>query len=86
MDYFRGSLRVGHSSVTTHSSTLTLKIPWTEELGAGYYPWGRKKSGTTEQLHFHFHLSLIRPQRKYFYKCFVKSQVFMFLFPLSKYL
>ena len=25
-----------------------------EELGAGYYPWGRKESGTTEQLHFHF--------------------------------
>ena len=32
----------------THSSTLALKIPWTEELGAGYYPWGRKESGTTE--------------------------------------
>ena len=35
-----------------HSSTLALKIPWTEELGAGYYPWGRKESGTTERLHF----------------------------------
>ena len=23
-----------------------------EELGAGYYPWGRRESGTTEQLHF----------------------------------
>ena len=32
-----------------------LKIPWTEELGAAYYPWGRKESGTTERLHFHFH-------------------------------
>ena len=42
--------------MATHSSTLALKIPWTEELGAGYYPWGRKESGTTEQLHFHFHL------------------------------
>ena len=40
--------------MTTHSSTLALKIPWTEELGAGYYPWGRKESGTTERLHFHF--------------------------------
>ena len=39
--------------MATHSSTLALKIPWTEELGAGYYPWGRKESGTTEQLHFH---------------------------------
>ena len=37
-----------------HSSTLALKIPWMEELGAGYYPWGRKESGTTEWLHFHF--------------------------------
>ena len=26
-----------------------------EELGASYYPWGHKESGTTEQLHFHFH-------------------------------
>ena len=31
---------------------LVLKIPWTEELGAGYYPWGHKESGMTEQLHF----------------------------------
>ena len=36
--------------MATHSSTLALKIPWTEELGAGYYPWGRKESGTTERL------------------------------------
>ena len=34
----------------THSSTLALKISWTEELGAGYCPWGRKESGTTERL------------------------------------
>ena len=40
--------------MATYSSTLALKIPWTEELGAGYYPWGRKESGTTERLHFHF--------------------------------
>ena len=40
--------------MATHSSTLPLKIPWTEELGAGYYPWGRKESGMTERLHFHF--------------------------------
>ena len=35
----------------THSGTLAQKIPWTEELGAGYCPWGRKESGTTERLH-----------------------------------
>ena len=42
--------------MATHSSTLALKIPWTEELGAGYYPRSRKESGTTERLHFHFSL------------------------------
>ena len=36
--------------MATHSSPLALKIPWTEELGAGYSPCGRKESGTTEQL------------------------------------
>ena len=45
--------------MATHSSTLTLKIPWTEELGAGYCPWGHKESGTTEQLYFDFSLSCI---------------------------
>ena len=40
--------------MATHSSTLALKIPWTEELGAGYYSWGHKELGTTERLHFHF--------------------------------
>ena len=28
----------------------------------GYSPWGRKVSGTTEQLHFHFSLSGIEPR------------------------
>ena len=41
--------------MATHSSTLAWKIPWMEELGTGYYPWGHKELGTTEQLHFHFH-------------------------------
>ena len=38
--------------MATHSSTLAWKIPWTEELDAGYCPCGRKESGTTERLHF----------------------------------
>ena len=38
--------------MAAHSSTLALKIPWMEELGAGYYPRGLKESGTTERLHF----------------------------------
>ena len=32
--------------MATHSSTLALKIPWMEELGAGYCPWGSKELGT----------------------------------------
>ena len=33
--------------MATHSSTLALKIPWTEELGAGYLlSMGHKESGT----------------------------------------
>ena len=38
--------------MATHSSTLALKILWTGELGAGYYPWGHNELGTTEQLHY----------------------------------
>ena len=38
--------------MATHSSTLALKIPWTEESGAGYCPWGCKELNTTEPLLF----------------------------------
>ena len=41
--------------MATHSSTLAQKIPWTEEPGAGYCPWGRKESNTTERFHFTSH-------------------------------
>ena len=41
--------------LATHSSILAWRIPWTEEPGAGYRPWGPYESDTTEQLHFHFH-------------------------------
>ena len=34
--------------MVTHSSTLALKIPWVEELGAGYSSWGHKQLGMTE--------------------------------------
>ena len=40
----------------THSSTLAWKIPGQGSL-AGYSPWGRKESDTTERLHFHFPVS-----------------------------
>ena len=35
--------------MATHSNILVWRIPWTEET-AGYSPWGRKESDTTEQL------------------------------------
>ena len=38
--------------MATHSSTLGQKIPWTEEPGAGYCPWGRKELEMTERIHF----------------------------------
>ena len=44
--------------MATHSSTLAQKIPWMEELGAGYCPWDRKESDTTERLYFHLYILL----------------------------
>ena len=38
--------------MATHSSTLTWKIPWTEDPGRLHSPGGHKESDTTEQLHF----------------------------------
>ena len=34
--------------MATHSSILTWKIPWTEEPGGLYSPWGREELDTTE--------------------------------------
>ena len=42
--------------MAAHPSILAWKISRTEGL-AGYSPWGRKESDTTEQLHFLFFLS-----------------------------
>ena len=38
--------------MATHSSILAWKIPWTEEPGRPYNPWGRKELIMTERLHF----------------------------------
>ena len=35
--------------MTTHSSILAWRIPWTEEPGRLYSPWGHKKSDASEQ-------------------------------------
>ena len=37
--------------MATHFSTLTWKIPWTEEPGS-YSPWGHKESDMTETFTF----------------------------------
>ena len=39
--------------IASHSSIIAWRIPWTEELGRLYSPWGCKQSDTTERLHFH---------------------------------
>ena len=49
--------------MATHSSTLAWKIPWMEELGAGYCPWGRKESDMTERLHIQASLVAQRVKR-----------------------
>ena len=36
--------------MATHSSIPAWKIPWTEEPGGLYSPWGGKESDTTEHL------------------------------------
>ena len=54
-EYFGGFRGQQHDNwekaMVPHSSTVAWKIPWMEEPGAGYCPWGRKELDTTEQLH-----------------------------------
>ena len=45
--------------MATHSSILASRMPWTEEPGAGYRPWGRKELDMTEQLHFQQHRRIL---------------------------
>ena len=48
--------------MATHSSILACRIPWMEERGRGYSPWGRKESDTivfTVSRLFHFSWSLV---------------------------
>ena len=39
--------------MVTHSSILAWRIPWTEEPGGLYSPWGCKESDTTEHAHYY---------------------------------
>ena len=36
--------------MATHSSILAWRIPWIDEPGGLYSPWGSKESDTTERL------------------------------------
>ena len=46
-----------------HSSILAWRIPWTEEPGRLYSPWGCKESDMTEKLNFHFSLFILNKQK-----------------------
>ena len=48
--------------MATHSSILAWRIPWTEEPGGLYSPWGRKESDTTERLMQHKAASILKRQ------------------------
>ena len=39
--------------MATHSRILPWKIPWTEEPGGLYSPWGQEESDKTERLSTH---------------------------------
>ena len=42
-----------NKEMATHSNVLPWKIPWTEEPGRLYSPWGCKELDTTERLNTH---------------------------------
>ena len=67
----------------THSSFLAWKIPWTEEPGGLYSPWGHKESDTTEYVRW---LSRIYLEENQFFKklVFFLKIIIMFVWILLK--
>ena len=58
------------NGMATHSSILAWRIPWIEEPGGLYSPWGRKELDTTERLstiwgHYSIFLELCAAQVGY---------------------
>ena len=45
---FPGREAPPEEGTATHSSTLAWRIPWREEPGGLYNPWGHKESDMTE--------------------------------------
>ena len=75
--------------MATHSSILPSRIPWTEDL-AGYSPWGRKESDTTEVTE-HAHREdriLLSIARNFFleHRLLLKSGIKIEINSLDKYL
>ena len=50
--------------MATHCSILVWEIPWTEEPGGLYSPWGDKESDMTEHTHRHTFLQLFFTRTK----------------------
>ena len=46
LTYMQGTS--SEKAMTPHSSTLAWKIPWMEEPGAGYCPWGHEELDKTK--------------------------------------
>ena len=44
--------------MATHSSILAWRIPWSEEPGGLYSPWGHKEQDMTGDVHFHFNAKI----------------------------
>ena len=77
---WEGSLE---KEMATHSSTLAYKIPWTEEPGAGYCPWGRKELDMTEKLHF-LSITLMSSKLEMTVPQFNVGLIFVFLYYCQK--
>ena len=67
--------------MATHSNILAWRIPWTEELGRLYSPWGHKELDMTEQLNNSYVLR--RPSRKRIVDIFTQIQNIKNLFLLN---
>ena len=78
-----GSGRSPEGRMETHSSFLAWKIPWTEEPGGLYSPWGHKESDTTEYVRW---LSRIYLEENQFFKklVFFLRIIIMFVWILLK--
>ena len=44
--------------MAAHSSILAWRIPWTEEPGGLYSPWGHVEQDTTGDIHFYFNAKI----------------------------